>query len=78
MKTTHKIFAFGVLALLVVGTGLLTGNFELKMNDEVYTYLLISFLTFDVLLGFILIFGKIRSTRKKKRSFSYLKTHYLW
>jgi len=78
MKTTHKIFAFGVLALLVVGTGLLTGNFELKMNDEVYTYLLISFLTFDVLLGFILIFGKIRSTRKKKRCFSYLKTHYLW
>lgn len=77
MKTKHKIIAFGVLALLLIGTVLLTGDFELKMKDETFTLFLVSFLVFDVLLGFVLIFGKIKWTRKKHRNIGYLKTHYL-
>lgn len=76
MKAKHIVIAFLFLSLLLASSGFLAGNFELKMKEETYTYLLISFLAIDVLLGCILIFGKIKWIRKKNRNFDYLRSHY--
>lgn len=77
MKTKHIVIAFLFLSLLLASSGFLAGNFELKVKESAYTYLLVSFLAIDVLLGCILIFGKVKWTRKKHRNFDYLKSHYL-
>lgn len=77
MKAKHIVIAFLSLSLLLASSHFLAGNFDLKMKEETYTYLLISFLAIDVLLGCILIFGKVKWIRKKNRNFDYLKSHYL-
>lgn len=75
MKTKHKIIAFVILLLLSVGTYLLLENYDLK--EDAYTYLLVSFLIFDLLFGCMLVFGKIKWPRKKHRNYDYLRSHYL-
>lgn len=77
MKAKHIAIVFLILSLLLASSGFIAGNLELKIKEETYTYLLISFLGIDVLLGCILIFGKIKWIRKKNRNFDYLKSHYL-
>ncbi|SMC33799.1 hypothetical protein [Moheibacter sediminis] len=77
MKAKHIVTAFTFLSLLLVASSLIAGNFEVKLKEETYTYLLILFLAFDVLLGCILVFGKVKWIRKKHRNYDYLKTHYL-
>lgn len=74
-KPKHLILS---LSLLFLSTSLFAGNFtEQNQQESSLTLILILFLLFDIFLGVILIFGKIRQTRKKHRSFNYLKSHYL-
>lgn len=77
MKTKPKILPFFCLLFLLVSPNLFAGTFTEKSQEESITFVLILFLLLDALLGFILIFGKLKQTRKKNRNFDYLKSHYL-
>ena len=77
MKTKHIVIAFIMLSLLLASSFLLTGNYDRVLTSNTYLLALGIFIVVDVLLGFVLIFGKVKFTRKRNRNFDYLKTHYL-
>lgn len=77
MNVKPKILPLFCLLLLLVSPGLWAGSFTENSQEESFTFVLILFLLMDILLGCILVFGKMKQTRKKHRSFNYLKSHYL-
>lgn len=77
MKTKHIVIAFIMLSMLLASSFLLAGNYDSVLTSNTYLLAIGLFLLTDVLLGLVLIFGKVKFTRKRNRNFDYLKTHYL-
>lgn len=72
-----KILPFFCLLLLLAGSNLYAGSITERTQEDSYSFVLILFLLLDILLGCILIFGKMKWIRKKHRSIDYIKSHYL-